>query len=1098
VENRLDYIQVPGEGPLDCKICIVGEAPGKHEADQHKPFVGTSGQELTKMLHQAGLIRNEIYLTNVIKEQPKGNDIELFVELTSKHQRITNAKTNAYLYYLEEELASCQANVFVPMGNTALWALTGLVGILKWRGSILESTLLPGRKVIPTIHPRAVLPPTGVYLWRYLINYDLVRARKESTTSELNYPELELRVGPDYFTTIEFLSAANEATIVDIDIETSHDQVSCFGLSFEENIALCIPFVGDNGNYWHPEQEMEIWRLIAKLMENPEVKKRGQNILFDAYFLLHRHGIRTVNIIDTMIAQGIAYPDFPKGLDFITSIYTRIPYYKDEGKKWNRLPGDWKQLWYYNCKDVLATQAAWPELKKELERQKNIGTYVRQALLVEPLAFMQERGIKMDYLALASASESVDKEISELTNRFYGCCGSEVNPNSPKQLKEYFYVKKGFTPYRNRKTGGESVNADALKRLARKGVVEAQILLEIRKLSKLKGTYLDVILDPDNRLRCSFNPVGTESGRLSSSQTIFGTGCLPPEAEVLTDFGWLPIPQVLPKDRIAQWSPHDGKITFTQSIPFETDFEGNLFYAKTEQFEIMLTPEHRVISQKPGCKDWRVYSAQDTANMSVSNIPTSGSYIQGELTFSYPRLLTAILADGSYENNKVRVSFKKARKIERILQLFELYGVEYTEQICSREGYRRFAFLRPTDWPEKKWDSWILYLDPTTADEMVDEARYWDAHQRGDSFIFFTSKREQASWFMTLCHLTGKGTTLRREEQNEGSYSDTVMWVVNVKPRSFVNVMSKHWTQVPYKGKVYCVTVPTKYFLVRFRDCISITGNTNLQNIPYEVRRFMLFDEDYIGYNIDLSQAENRIVAYVGPVDEMINAFETKQDVHKLTASLIYKKAISDITPDERQWGKRANHGLNYDLGYRFFALYYEIGEAEAKYIVDRYHQAYPGVRQSYHSQVRSMLSQTRTVVNCMGRRRIFLDRWGDDLFKSAYSFIPQSTVADVINERGLEYIYYNQDLFPSIELLLQIHDSIVFQIPKSVPLEQHAEMVWKIKQQLEIPLHWKTQTFIIPAEIQVSTGHLGKGLGGLKDIKASSEAELLVALREL
>ena len=98
---RLDYIQVPGEGPrADCKICIIGEAPGTNEAKLRKPFVGASGQELSRILHSASLTKSELYLTNVIKEQPPGNDISHFIDFKAKSPRITNPKTNSYLYYL--------------------------------------------------------------------------------------------------------------------------------------------------------------------------------------------------------------------------------------------------------------------------------------------------------------------------------------------------------------------------------------------------------------------------------------------------------------------------------------------------------------------------------------------------------------------------------------------------------------------------------------------------------------------------------------------------------------------------------------------------------------------------------------------------------------------------------------------------------------------------------------------------------------------------------------------------------------------------------------------------------------------------------------
>jgi uracil-DNA glycosylase family 4 len=142
-EDHIDHIQVPGEGPLDAKIVIIGEAAGAREREQKRPFVGASGQELNKLLHSNGLIRSDIYLTNVIKEQPPANDITKFIKIDKKSTWVS-PKAEMYLEILKEELTQCKANIIVPMGNTALWALTGLTGILKWRGSVLESSLLLG------------------------------------------------------------------------------------------------------------------------------------------------------------------------------------------------------------------------------------------------------------------------------------------------------------------------------------------------------------------------------------------------------------------------------------------------------------------------------------------------------------------------------------------------------------------------------------------------------------------------------------------------------------------------------------------------------------------------------------------------------------------------------------------------------------------------------------------------------------------------------------------------------------------------------------------------------------------------------------------
>jgi len=98
----------------------------------------------------------------------------------------------------------------------------------------------------------------------------------------------------------------------------------------------------------------------------------------------------------------------------------------------------------------------------------------------------------------------------------------------------------------------------------------------------------------------------------------------------------------------------------------------------------------------------------------------------------------------------------------------------------------------------------------------------------------------------------------------------------------------------------------------------------------------------------------------------------------------------------------------------------------------------------------------------------MFTSRWGDELFKEAYAFIPQSTVADIINERGLAYIMDNPEL-RGVEILNQVHDSIVLQISyEQVSVERHAEIIKKIVNSLQTPISFRGQTFSIPADTHV------------------------------
>ena len=129
---------------------------------------------------------------------------------------------------------------------------------------------------------------------------------------------------------------------IDFDIEIYNEEVSCISFSLGDNRAISVPFVFWNGHYFDPEEELDIWILIARILENSKIRKRGQNLSFDSHFLLRRYGIKVRSIDDTMVAQRIIMPDYPIGLDFITSIWTDHPYYKAEGKR-SFSGGRWKQ-----------------------------------------------------------------------------------------------------------------------------------------------------------------------------------------------------------------------------------------------------------------------------------------------------------------------------------------------------------------------------------------------------------------------------------------------------------------------------------------------------------------------------------------------------------------------------------------------------------------------------------------------------------------------------------------------------------------------------------------------------------------------------------
>lgn len=321
---------VPGIGPSDAKIAIVGEAPGAHEDHQLKPFVGPAGGVLEHCLHAAGLIRSEVYLTNVVKMRPAKNDIAPF--FNTMKGTFTEAGRE-WVADLHRELAELQPNVIVAMGATAMAALTGKHKIMKYRGYVMEGVC---GKVIPTIHPAASL--RGMYLYRHLIAADLKKAKEQSATRELVRPARQLIYNFSTPTEVlEWLEYYENQDIVCSDIEVLNYEVSCIGFASAPDVAISVPL----DERWTLEDECSIWKGIQKVLKNPSSVKVFQNGIFDIHFLLTRCGIEVAGELhDTMIAHHIMYPELQKGLAFLVSIYGGAQAYYKDMVRFDNIKGD--------------------------------------------------------------------------------------------------------------------------------------------------------------------------------------------------------------------------------------------------------------------------------------------------------------------------------------------------------------------------------------------------------------------------------------------------------------------------------------------------------------------------------------------------------------------------------------------------------------------------------------------------------------------------------------------------------------------------------------------------------------------------------------
>ena len=353
---------VQGVGPLTATIAVVGEAPGDQEVKELTPFVGAAGKLLNGMLEEAGLRREDLYLTNILQEQPhpegassaQRNDFGTLYE--DKARRQPSGRLLTAVERLRLELQQVSPNVIIACGNEACKWLTGNSGITDWRGSVLEG-LRGVPKVLPTYHPAAILRQWD---WRPIAVFDLKKARQEALQPTIARRVRTITVGEEIGQVMAYLTQMRGMPVA-FDIEVETQQISSLALAWSAAEALVIPiFWGPHGSKWAPKDELLIWQTVGDLFAStPTI---GQNVHYDLTFLKHYDVYAKQLYMDTMVAFHVLYPELPKGLEFMTSLYTDQPYYK-----WMRTTSDEQEFHRYNGLDALVTYECAQRIEEELK-----------------------------------------------------------------------------------------------------------------------------------------------------------------------------------------------------------------------------------------------------------------------------------------------------------------------------------------------------------------------------------------------------------------------------------------------------------------------------------------------------------------------------------------------------------------------------------------------------------------------------------------------------------------------------------------------------------------------------------------------------------
>lgn len=538
---------VPDEGPENARILFVGEAPGEQEYEQGRPFIGMSGDILMNVLARNGVSRDEVRLANLCHYRPFNN----------KFEKLLNSPVlSSGVKDLYAHIEAHRPTVIAALGSWPLSFLTGKKGIKKWRGSILSYINDESIKVIPTFHPAAVLRDRGLYP---TFDLDIKRIIGDSAFPEKRLPVREFITDPRGPLLEEWTERLCNSEYLACDIETvkKSKHILCVGFSPSPEVGVCIVPA-------HYDGKRAIERILAS-----DAAKIFQFGTFDT-LQLHDNGyiINDPKALaherpyywDTLIGQHTLAPELPRSLEYLTSILTREPYYKTEGrgtipddaKGWS-MKVDKQSLYVYNCRDTCTTYEIFLAQREDIIKGNDRD-------LIESFDFSMS-ALDMAH-HISRAGLPIDHERRELLQNILltkwakkqfildRLTGYETNVRSPK-LKNILYDKdKLALPTRRNRDGNLTTDEDAIVSLIafckdkldsvvrEQSKLEWQVrlsvcqtILEIRGIRQVLSNYIlerqrDGTSRAGNDLRIhSTVKVGaTETWRWSMMKYVDGTG----------------------------------------------------------------------------------------------------------------------------------------------------------------------------------------------------------------------------------------------------------------------------------------------------------------------------------------------------------------------------------------------------------------------------------------------------------------------------------------------------------------------------------------------------------------------------------------------